>query len=85
MCDHNFPAARLALMNDLNPIDPTISQLNETALVNILLYGDLKKSTSQNSQILQSTNIYIYMQQNDLMNHSSKGVTYMHDLYYPLF
>ena len=48
-------------MNDLNPIDPTISQLNETALVNILLYGDLKKSTSQNSQILQSTNIYIYI------------------------
>ena len=42
-------------MNDLNLIDPSISQLNETALANILLYGDSKKSISQNSKILQST------------------------------
>ena len=42
-------------MNDLNLIDPTISQLNETALANILLYGDSKKRTSENSKILQST------------------------------
>ena len=39
-----FASARLALMNDLDLIDPTISQLNETALTNILLYGDSKKS-----------------------------------------
>ena len=28
LCCHNFSSARLALMNDLNLIDPTISQLN---------------------------------------------------------
>ena len=45
----------LAHMNDLNLIDstiPTISQLNETALANILLYSDSKKSTPENSKIL---------------------------------
>ena len=36
-CGHNFSYARLALKNDLNPIEPTISQLDETALANILL------------------------------------------------
>ena len=46
-------------MNDLNLFEPTISQLNETALVNILLYGASKKSTSENSKILQSTIKYI--------------------------
>ena len=56
---HNFSSARLALINDLNLIGPTISQLNETALANILLYGDSKKSTSENSKILQSTVKYI--------------------------
>ena len=50
----NFSSARLALMNDLNLIDSTIFQLNETALANILLYCDSKKSTSENSKILQS-------------------------------
>ena len=47
-------------MNDLNLIDPTISQLNEIALANILLYGDSKKSASENSKILQSTIKYIF-------------------------
>ena len=47
-------------MNDFNLIDPTISQLNETALTNILLYGDSKKSTSENRKILQSTIKYIF-------------------------
>ena len=42
LCYHNFSSARSALMNDLNLIDPTISQLNETVLPNILLYGDSK-------------------------------------------
>ena len=46
-------------MNELNLIDHTISQLNETALADILLYGDSKKSTSENSKILQSTIKYI--------------------------
>ena len=59
LCCHNFSSARLALMNDLNLIDPTISQLNETALANILLYCDSKKSTSENSKILQRTIKYI--------------------------
>ena len=56
---HNFSSSCFALMNDLNLIDPTISQLNETALANILLYGDSKKSTSENSKILHSTIRYI--------------------------
>ena len=60
LCCHNFSLARLALMNDQNLIDPTISQLNETALANILLYGDSQKSTSENSNILQSTIKYIF-------------------------
>ena len=37
LCRHNFSSARSALMNDLNLIDPSISQLNATALANILL------------------------------------------------
>ena len=41
-------------MNDPNLIGPTISQLNETALANILLYDESKKSTSENSTILES-------------------------------
>ena len=56
---HNFSSSCLALMNDLNLIDLTISQINETALANILLYGDSKKSASENSKILQSTIRYI--------------------------
>ena len=52
---HNFSSARSALVKDLNLIDPTIFQLNEVALGNILLYSRSKKSTSQNSKILQST------------------------------
>ena len=56
---HNFSSSRLALMNDLNLIDPTISQLNETPFTNILLYDDSKKSTSENSKTLQSTIRYI--------------------------
>ena len=34
---HNFSSSRLALMNDLNLIDHTVSQLNETALANTSL------------------------------------------------
>ena len=59
LCCHNFSSVRLVLMNDLS--DPTISQLNETALANILLYGDSKKSTSDNSKILQKTIKYIFV------------------------
>ena len=66
MCCHNFSSACSALMNDLN----IISQLNETALANILFYAVLSN---------------IYMQQNDLMNHSSKGLSYIYDLYYFTF
>ena len=61
LCCHNLSSARLALMSNLNLIDPTISQLNETALANILLYGDSKKSTSKNSKNLQSTIKYIFV------------------------
>ena len=57
---HNFSSARLALMNDLNLMDPNISHLNETALTNILLYGYSKKSTSENSKILQRTIRHIF-------------------------
>ena len=82
-CCHNFSSICLALTNDLNVIDPTISQLNETSLSNIILYGDSKKSTSVNSKIFQSAIKYIFAtkQQNNLMNHSSKGHTCMHALY----
>ena len=44
----------------LNLNDPTISKLNETALADILLYGNSKKTTSQNSKTLRSTIKYIY-------------------------
>ena len=60
LCCHDFFSARLVLMNDLNLIDSTISELNETALSNILLYSDPKKSTSENSKNLQSTIRYIF-------------------------
>ena len=36
-CGHNFCYACLVLKNDLNPTEPNISQLDETALANILL------------------------------------------------
>ena len=60
LCCHNFSSAHLVLMNDLNLIDSTSSQLNEKALANILLYGDSKKSTSENSKNLQNTIRYIF-------------------------
>ena len=80
-------------------IDPTISQINETALANILLYDDSNKITSENilyddsnkitsenSNILQSTIKYVIARiQSDLMNHSSKGHTYMHALLYYIY
>ena len=53
LCCHNLSSACSALMNDLNLIDPTVSQLNETAFGNILLYGDSKKSKSENSKWLE--------------------------------
>ena len=52
--------ACLAVMNDLNLNNPSISHLNETAPTNILLHGDSKKSASENSKILQSAINYIY-------------------------
>ena len=84
---------------DFNLIDPTISQINETALANILLYDDSNKITSENilyddsnkitsenSNILQSTIKYVIARiQSDLMNHSSKGHTYMHALLYYIY
>ena len=52
LCCHNFSSARSTLMNGLNPMDPSISQLNETALANVLLNGESKRSTSPNSRDL---------------------------------
>ena len=40
-------------------LQPRASE-NETALPNILLYGDSKKSTSDNSKSLQGTIKYIF-------------------------
>ena len=82
LCCYSFSSVCSALMNDLNLIDPSISQLNETSSANILLYGDWKKSTSQNSKFCRVLP-NIYLQQNDLMNPYSKGHTYMHEIYYP--
>ena len=44
LCCHKVSTACSALMKDLNLIDPNTSQLNETSLTNILLYGDSRKS-----------------------------------------
>ena len=55
LCCLNFSSTCSALMNDPTLINLTVSELNETALAKILLYGDSKKSTSENSKILQST------------------------------
>ena len=55
LCCHNFSSACSVILNDLSLIDPSLFQLNETALANIFPYSDSKKSTSQNSKILQST------------------------------
>ena len=38
LCCHNFSTTRLASMNDLHLIDPSISQLNETVLANIFFF-----------------------------------------------
>ena len=46
-------------MYGLNLVDPTISQLNETALANIPLYGDSKKITSENRKMLHSAIKYL--------------------------
>ena len=81
LCCHNFSSSRFALMNDLNLIDPIISQLNETALANILLYGDSKKSTPENSKISQST-IRSIIATKRFDDSSFNGQNYMHTLYY---
>ena len=65
-------------MNYLDLTEPNIPQLNETPLANVHLYGDSKKSTSENSKIFQRT----IKCKNNLMNHSSYGHTYMHALYH---
>ena len=77
---HNFSSACSALMNDPNLTDATISQSNKTAIANILPYSDSKKTASQYSKILQVLS-NIHVKQNDLANHSTKGFTYMYDLY----
>ena len=58
---HNFSSDRSALMNDLDLIDSSISQLSETACANILLYGDSKMGISKKRQILQSTIKYTFV------------------------
>ena len=47
-------------------------------------YFDSKKSTSENSKILQSTTKYIFATKwfDESHNHTSNGHTYMHALYY---
>ena len=52
---HNYDNLRLTLMNDLNIIDTTISSLNETNLVDLLLFGDIKYDSTTNQKILQAT------------------------------
>ena len=76
LCCHNFSVARLAHMNGLNLIDPTLSQSSETALANILLYGDSKKSTSENGKILQSSIKYIIV-----TKHFDESLFYWSHLY----
>ena len=76
LCCHKFSFTRLALMNDLNLIDPTLSQSSETALANILFYGDSKKSTSENGKILQSTIKYIIV-----TKHFDESLFYRSHLY----
>ena len=51
---HNFSSTCSTHMNDLNLIDHITSQLNEN-LLQTYFYTVIKKKTSQNSKILQST------------------------------
>ena len=48
---YNISSARSVLINDLVLTDPSKSKFNETALANVILYSDSKKTTSQNSTI----------------------------------
>ena len=52
---HNFSSTSLAIMNDLDLMASSISEISEFELVNMLLYGDPKISISKNSQVFQST------------------------------
>ena len=55
----------LPLMNDLDLIDSSISQISETALANIPLHGYLKKGTAK------------FCRQSIFINHSSKHLSYV--------
>ena len=48
----NFSSARLALLNNLNLIDPTIAPLNKTALANILLFDDSNAEVTQKTFVI---------------------------------
>ena len=56
---HNFSSVCSTLTNGFDLLDPTNCQLNQTALANIIIYGDSKKGTSQNIKVLQRTIKYI--------------------------
>ena len=76
---HNFSSACLDIMNDLNLIDATTSQIKLLLQTNfyMVIQRKVHKRISKLCRALSN----IYLQQNDLMNHSSKDHTNMHALY----
>ena len=52
---HNYDILRLTLMSNLNRIDSSLSFLNDTNLVRVLLFGDKKYDLLTNQKILKVT------------------------------
>ena len=52
---HNYDIIRLTLMSNLNRIDSSLSFLNDTNLVRVLLFGDKKYDLLTNQKILKVT------------------------------
>ena len=56
---HNYNNIRITLMSDLHMIDPSITFLNDTNLVHLLLFGNSKYNINTNREILIASISYL--------------------------
>ena len=56
---HNYNNIRITLMSDLHMIDPSITFLNDTDLVQLLLFGNSKYNINTNREILIASVKYL--------------------------
>ena len=56
---HNYDAIRATLINELNPINNTLHLLDDSELIQIILFGNAKFNTESNRRILLASINYI--------------------------